>query len=194
MTAVMVGNGSMNDATTVRPRPRIELVLGDITHAECDAIVSSICPSLTGGGQIDRTVRRRGGPIVERQLERIREERHSSGLAIGGCVATGGGRMACTWVVHAAGPVWSPGGRARSELAATYVNALNVAADLGATRVALPALSVGACRFPVAETAAVALHAARWTTAPLQLVRFVLSNRLVYAMFVRAFAGHGPTG
>jgi O-acetyl-ADP-ribose deacetylase (regulator of RNase III) len=191
MTAAMGGDGSAEDSATVRAGPRIELALGDITHAECDAIVSSVCPSLRGGGQIDRTVRRRGGPIIERQLERIREERLPTGVPVGGCVATGGGRMACTWVIHAAGPVWSGSPRSRSELAVTYLNALNVAADLGATRVAVPALSVGACRFPLPEAAAIALHAARSTTAPLEVVRFVLSNRLVYATFARALASHG---
>jgi len=191
MTAVMVEDGSAEDSRAQRTGPRVELVLGDVTHAECDAIVSSICPSLRGGGQIDRIVRRSGGPIIERQLERIREERLPGGLPVGGCVATGGGRMACTWVIHAAGPVWNGDARSRSELAVTYMNALNVAADLGATRVAVPALSVGACRFPVGEAAAIALSAARTTTAPLEVVRFVLSNRLVYATFVRAFASHG---
>jgi len=191
MTAVMVGDGSAEDSTRELTSPRIELSLGDITHAECDAIVSSICPSLRGGGQIDRIVRRRGGPIIEKQLERIREERLPAGVPVGGCVATGGGRMACTWVIHAAGPLWTGQPRSRSELAVTYLNALNVAADLGATRVAVPALSVGACRFPLGEAAAIALHTARSTTAPLKVVRFVLSNRLVYATFVRALAGHG---
>jgi O-acetyl-ADP-ribose deacetylase (regulator of RNase III) len=167
--------------------PRIELVLGDITHADCDAIVSSICPNLGGGGQLYSTVARRGGPIIESQLHRIHEERFPNGLPIGGCVATSGGRLGCPWVVHAAGPVWSAAPRARSELATTYYNALLVAADLGATRVAVPAISVGACRFPVAEAAAIAMNAVRTTGAPLAVVRFVLSNRLVYATFMHAF-------
>jgi len=177
-------------APVVRSGPRIELVLGDITHSDCDAVVSSICPTLTRGGQIDSTLRRRGGPIIESQLLRIREQRFPGGLPIGACVATAGGRLGSPWVVHAAGPVWTPTARARSELATTYYNALLVAADLGATRVAVPAISVGACRFPVAEAAAIALHAARSTSAPLRLVRFVLSNRLVYATFMHAFVTH----
>jgi O-acetyl-ADP-ribose deacetylase len=189
----MTADESFGGSPGVTLGPAIEIVLGDITHADCDAVVSSICPTLTGGGQIDRTIRRRGGPIIESQLERIRRERFPGGVAIGGCVATCGGRLGCPWVVHAAGPVWSATSRSHSELAATYYNALLVAADLGASRVAVPALSVGACRFPIVEAAAIAIHAARSTQANLGLVRFVLSNRLVYATFVSAFVRDGRT-
>jgi O-acetyl-ADP-ribose deacetylase (regulator of RNase III) len=60
--------------------------------------------------------------------------------------------------------------------------------------VALPALSAGGCRFPADEVAAIALHAAASTSAPLRLIRFVLADRVVYTTFLRAFAGRAGNG
>lgn len=179
-----------NDASAaVPPPPRVEVVLGDIARIACDAVVSSICPTLATGGAVDRAVRRRGGPVITRQLERIARERFPAGMPVTGCVATGAGDLACRWLVHAAGPTWDGTVRANEELHATYAGALQTAADLGAASVAVPALCVGGSRFPVAASADIALRVARTTTAPLLVVRFVLSDRYVYADFVRAFVG-----
>ena len=92
------------------------------------------------------------------------------------------------------GTVFDGSARVRSELAATFYNALHVAADLGAARVAVPALCAGGCRFPADEVAAIAVHAAASTEAPLRLVRFVLSDRLVYTAFLRALSARVDNG
>jgi O-acetyl-ADP-ribose deacetylase len=173
----------------VRAGPRVEVVLGDIARAACDAVVNSICPTLATGGAVDRAVRRLGGVVITQQLERVARERFPVGMPVSGSVATGAGDLPCRWLVHAAGPRWDGTVRANEELYATYAAALQTAADLGAASVAVPALCVGGCRFPVAASADIGLRAARATTARLQVVRFVLSDRYVYADFVRAFVG-----
>ena len=178
-------------ARPVRARPRVEMVLGDITRVASGAIVNGICPSMTGGGAVDRAIRRAGGPVIDQQLERIARERFPAGMPVAACVATGAGDMPCRWVLHTAGPMWDATARASDALLETYLSALQMAGDLGAASVALPALCVGGCRFPVGVSAEVALRAARTTTAELSLVRFVLSSRYAYAEFVRAFVG-GP--
>jgi O-acetyl-ADP-ribose deacetylase (regulator of RNase III) len=190
----MIDSGSTQDVVGVTASPRVEVVLGDISLTDCDVAVSSVCPSLAGGGRVDAALRRRGGTSLQRQVDRVRAERFPGGLPVGGCVATGGGLLASTWVVHAAGPVFDGSVRVRSELAATYYNALHVAGDLGAGRVALPALCAGGCRFPADEIAAIAVHAAASTDAPLRLVRFVLSDRLVYTAFLRALSARVDNG
>lgn len=168
---------------------RVEITLGDLSRAKSDVVVSSVCPTLTTGGEVSRALARAAGTIVERQLARAAAERFPSGLPVGGSVATSAGDLDAQWVVHAAGPMWTDAPSAIAELSATYVNALRLADELGAKTVAFPALCVGGCRFPVETAAATALAAVRAADCDVERVRFVLSNRLVYATFVAAFVG-----
>lgn len=195
MTALHVTASDHPSGRDAAPRAShpvgIDIALGDITRADCDVIVSATCPSLLGGGGVDRAVRRSAGAALSKQLDRIRVERFPSGVAIGGCVATSGGLLSAKWVIHAAGPLWSGSPRAIAELSATYVNALRLADELGATTVAFPALSAGGCRFPHATVARVAIAAVRAAECNVSRVRFVLSNRAVFASFVAAFVGNG---
>lgn len=188
-TESRIAMGQSTEDLAPRRGARIEIVLGDITRAETDVIVSSVCPTLVDGGAVDRAVRRRAGTIVERQLARIAEERFATGLPIGGSVATCAGNLGAQWLVHAAGPVWDGTPRAIAELSATYVNALRLADELGAKSVAFPALSVGGCRFPIETGAAAAIAAVRAAECDVERLRFVLSNRLVFATWVAALVG-----
>lgn len=169
-------------------KPRIEIVLGDITRVRCAAIVSSICPALADGGAVDRVVRRRGGPVLRQHIGRFAWHRSFETMPVASCFATNAGDLPCLAVVHAVAPVWDRSTRGREELFAAYENALRKASDVGATTVvSMPALGVGGCGVPIEESATQAIHAARETASGVEVVRFVLSNRRVFAAFVQAF-------
>jgi len=178
-----------SDVVRARRAPKIDIVLGDVTRASADVIVGSICPTLASGGAVHRALIRRAGRVVASQLARSRDDRFPGGLPNAGCVATCAGDLAAQWLVHAAGPLWDGTAASIAELSATHLNALRVADELGATSVALSAISVGGCRFPIDTAAATAIAAVRAAETNVERVTFVISNRHVYATYVGAFVG-----
>ena len=170
---------------------RIEVVQGDITLQEVDAIVNAANSSLLGGGGVDGAIHRRGGPAILEACRAIRRDHYRAGLPTGEAVATTGGNLAAGWVIHTVGPVYSASRDPAGELAACYRNALRVANEVGARSVAFPAISTGAFGYPMPEAAGVAVRAVRQAKAELELVRFVLFNPSSYEVFVEALAAPG---
>jgi O-acetyl-ADP-ribose deacetylase (regulator of RNase III) len=171
----------------------LELVQGDITQQCVDAIVNAANTTLLGGGGVDGAIHRAGGPAI---LEACR--------ALGGCPtgdarATPGGRLPARLVVHAVGPVFRDGQhREAALLASAYRRSLEVAAEHGARSLALPSLSTGAYRFPIAAAAPVALGTiARYLIehpGDFDLVRVVLftaGDLAVYAAALEALPADG---
>jgi O-acetyl-ADP-ribose deacetylase (regulator of RNase III) len=155
---------------------RVELVRGDITREQTDAIVNAANSSLMGGGGVDGAIHRAGGPAILEDCKRIRERRGR--LPAGEAVITTAGRLRCRHVIHAVGPVWSGGGSGEAPtLARCYGESLALAAAHGLTSVAFPSISTGAYGYPVSEAARVALGAVRdvlKSGSPVAVVRFVL--------------------
>src|SRR5262245_52258974 len=134
----------------------IELVLGDITALEVDAVVNAANEELQLGGGVAGAIRRRGGPSIQRECDRIGH------CATGGAAVTGGGDLPAKWVIHAVGPVWRGGSDREEELlASTVSSALRRAEEIGAKSVALPAVSTGIYGFPLERAAEISLAAAR---------------------------------
>ena len=132
---------------------RIALTQGDITRFTADAIVNAANSALAGGGGVDGAIHRAGGPEIMAELR----ERYA-GCPTGGAVATGAGRLPARWVIHAVGPIWRGGGSGEPELlASAYRSAMRLAGELGASSVALPAISAGIYGFPARVAADVAL-------------------------------------
>ena len=137
---------------------RVTVTVGDITTQRADAVVNAANPSLLGGGGVDGAIHRRGGPAILEACREIRRTLYPEGLPAGEAVATTAGHLPARWVVHTVGPIWDRTAAAESErlLAACYERSLEVAAGLGATAVAFPAISTGAYGYPRDAAARVA--------------------------------------
>ncbi len=166
--------------------PEIELVRGDLTEQDVDAIVNAANRSLLGGGGVDGAIHRRGGPEILAECRRLREERYPGGLPTGDAVATTAGRLPARWVIHTVGPVFATSEDRSGLLAACHTNALRIADEVGARTVAFPAISTGVYGYPLDLAAPVAVSAVRDAATGVETVRFTLFGEDAYAAFERA--------
>jgi O-acetyl-ADP-ribose deacetylase len=168
--------------------PRIVLLEGDITEQRVDAIVNAANSTLLGGGGVDGTIHRRGGPAILEECKKIRATAWPEGLSTGHAVATTGGALPARWVIHTVGPVYAKHEDRSGLLASCHTESLRVADELGAESVAFPAISTGVYRYPLDEAAAIAVDAVRTADTSVREVRFVLFGQDAYAAFERALA------
>ena len=133
---------------------RIEVVQGDITKLDVDAIVNAANHSLLGGGGVDGAIHRAAGPELVAECETL------GGCRTGEAKITRGYRLPARWVIHTVGPVWQGGGKGEDELlASAWRSSLNLAAEKGLHTIAFPSISTGAYGFPVDRAARIAVRA-----------------------------------
>jgi O-acetyl-ADP-ribose deacetylase (regulator of RNase III) len=165
---------------------RIELLHGDITHQDTDAIINAANSGLRGGGGVDGAIHRAGGPAI------LAACRQLGGCPTGDAKLTTGGNLKARYVIHAVGPVYRGGSHGEADLlASAYRRSIEVADEHGAARLAFPSISTGAYGYPVADAARIALHAvaAALPRHPtVTLVRFVLFSAADLAIYARALA------
>jgi O-acetyl-ADP-ribose deacetylase (regulator of RNase III) len=154
--------------------PTIEVIQGDITKLEVDAIVNAANSSLLGGGGVDGAIHRAAGPQLLDECVRIRNA--EGGCKVGDAKITGAGRLKAKWVIHAVGPVWNGGHTGEPELLAScYRKSLDLAAQAGATSVAFPAISTGIYGYPIEDACRVAVDTIRAHSSSLRVVLCMFS-------------------
>ncbi|MBM4275277.1 MAG: O-acetyl-ADP-ribose deacetylase [Deltaproteobacteria bacterium] len=165
----------------------LEIVEGDITRQDTDAIVNAANPSLRGGGGVDGAIHRAGGPKI---LEEC--------LKIGGCPTgearlTTGGNLMARYVIHTVGPVYKDGAHGEPQLLAScYRESLKLASANGIKTVAFPSISTGAYGYPINNAARLALQTVKEYLAEhpeITLARFVLFGKAAYEAYEEALKG-----
>ena len=154
---------------------KVNLIAGDITTQQVDAIVNAANHQLLGGGGVDGAIHRAGGKAILEECKRIRKEQYPDGLPTGESVATTAGRLPARWVIHTVGPTWAKTKDKSDLLRSCYTTSLAVADELGATTLAFPLISSGVYRWPkddAVRQALQALHTAETAVTTVTLVLF----------------------
>ena len=164
---------------------RLELVQGDITDQEVDAIVNAANSRLAGGGGVDGAIHRAAGATL---IEQTRQ-RYPEGCPTGSAVATDAGNLKAKHVFHAVGPVWRGGTQKEAELfTAAYQKCLELAVEHRCDSIAFPAISTGVYGYPLDLAAETSLNVVRDFLLEHELpklVRFVLFDGGAYGAFAQ---------
>lgn len=134
----------------------MEVVQGDITKMQVDAIVNAANTTLLGGGGVDGAIHRAAGPRLLEECKTL------NGCPTGQAKITGGYNLPARHVIHTVGPVWHGGGQGEDELlAGCYRHSLRLAQEHGLETIAFPSISTGAYRFPLERACRIAVAEAR---------------------------------
>ena len=160
---------------------RLQVVEGDITTLDVDAIVNAANNRLLGGGGVDGAIHRAAGP------ELLEACRALNGCATGDAKITLGYRLRASWVIHTVGPVWSGGQRGEEALLAScYLRSLAIAEEQQLSSLAFPCISTGIYGYPGDRAASLAVTTVREFLATHQ---FTVLDRIVFCCFSAEDAG-----
>ncbi|MGE5224231.1 MAG: macro domain-containing protein [Omnitrophica WOR_2 bacterium] len=168
---------------------KVQIVQGDITVEEVDAIVNAANSALQHGGGVAAAIARRGGPEIQADSDAWI---HDHGpVRYDEPAYTRPGRLPSRYVIHAVGPVWGEGNE-DAKLAATIRGSLQLADRLDLTSIAFPAISTGIFGFPKERAAGVILSTFQeYFNKPgrtrLELARLVLFDQPTVDAFLKAW-------
>ncbi|MBD8083046.1 O-acetyl-ADP-ribose deacetylase [Chryseobacterium caseinilyticum] len=136
---------------------KIELLKGDITQINADAVVNAANSSLLGGGGVDGAIHRAGGQQILEECKKIRNKQGK--CKTGEVVVTTAGNLPAKYVIHTVGPIWNNNEEECSELLANcYKNSLKLAESLGVKTISFPNISTGVYGFPKEQAAKIAVR------------------------------------
>ena len=169
----------------------VQIVHGDITTEEVDAIVNAANEYLQHGGGVARTISKQGGPAIQKESDVwIREHGRVSHARP---AWTSGGWLSAKYVIHTVGPVWGDGDE-DSKLEAAVTSSLSMADELKCSSVALPAISTGIYGFPKDRAAesifsAVGKYFRDHSSSGLKTVKLVLYDQPTVEVFLKSWQG-----
>ena len=188
----------MNEILLEAPLPNkkaFQIVQGDITTENVDAIVNAANSRLQHGGGVAWSISRRGGKII--QSESNAWAREHGEVSYASPAYTSAGELPCKYVIHAVGPVWGDG-EEDAKLVDAISGSLRVASDLGLVSVSLPAISTGIFGFPKELAAKIIFstieqYLTQNPASPLQTVRLILygeADANLYLDFYKNYKSH----
>ena len=166
----------------------IDVIEGDVTKLEVDAIVNAANQTLLGGGGVDGAIHSAAGPGLLAECKKL------NGCPTGEARITKGYRLPAKYVIHTVGPIWRDGKRNEYELLANcYRNSLQLAIENSVESIAFPAISTGIYHFPINRACDIALKETRHFQAthgpsPLKLIVFACFNQNTYDCYHNAIA------
>jgi O-acetyl-ADP-ribose deacetylase len=159
----------------------LEIVEGDITQQDTEAIVNAANEQLRVGGGVDGAINRAGGPEIQKEARQI------GYCPTGQAVITTGGKLKAKYVIHTVGPIYKNGLAGEPELLAScYRESLNLASARGIKSLAFPSISTGIYGYPLADAARTALGAVKaylQEQPEIELVRFVLFGQQAFEAY-----------
>ena len=178
---------------TLSTGQKLQIIQGDLTEEQVDAMVNAANAHLQHGGGVAGTISRGGGPQI--QTESNAWVRQHGPVPHDSPAYTSAGRLPCRFVIHAVGPVWGEGDE-DTKLAAAVSGSLRLADQLSLSSIAFPAISTGIFGFPKERAARVMLNAilgyfAQKPASSLRLIRLTLIDRPTIEAFVQIWEAQG---
>jgi O-acetyl-ADP-ribose deacetylase (regulator of RNase III) len=162
---------------------RIEIIQGDLTEMDTDAIVNAANNDLQLGGGVAGAIRRKGGPEIQKECDDV------GPVPVGGAAITSGGNLKARYVVHAAS--MQLGGKTSAlSLRSSTAHSLRIAAQKGLKTIAFPAVGTGIAGFPLRECAEIMLReVVKHFEGPtsLEKIYFVLFDAEALGVFTSAW-------
>lgn len=167
----------------------VELIEGDITSMEVDAIVNAANSRLKHGGGVAGAISRKGGPTIQEESD-VWVKAWGGEVSVGSCAITSGGNLPARYVIHAVGPRMGEGDE-DAKLKKATLSALQMADQHNLKSVAFPAISTGIFGYPMDRCAKIMLSTlVEYVTksAGLEKVVFCLFGEDALAVFSEAFS------
>jgi O-acetyl-ADP-ribose deacetylase (regulator of RNase III) len=167
----------------------IQIVQGDITSEEVDAIVNAANEHLQHGGGVAWAIAKKGGATIQKESEAW--IRHHGRVAHASPAWTSGGLLPAKYVIHAVGPVWGDGDE-DTKLESAVRGSLRVADELNCSSIALPAISTGIYGFPKDRAAGISFstiekYFAQNSSSGLKSIKLVLFDQSTVDVFIKAW-------
>lgn len=169
----------------------VQIVQGDITIEEVDAIVNAANERLQHGGGVAWAISKQGGSAIQKESEEwIRQH---GPVSHSHPAWTSGGRLPAKYVIHAVGPVWGDGDEDR-KLSEAVTGSLHLADELTCSSIAIPAISTGIFGFPKERAADIIFSTVEDyfenNTSNINVVKVVLFDQPTVDVFVKSWHDH----